>query len=67
MKREKMRHGSGAKGLLNFLSARKENTVKHFFWIVGLLALGLLAGSHMVMGAVDTGDQPPFIVTVSDL
>ena len=28
------------------------------FWIVGVLALGLLAGSHTAMGAVDTGDEP---------
>src|SRR5262245_38764111 len=58
MNREKAYHGSGAKRLLNFLSAKKEHTVKHFFWIVSVLVLGLLARSHMVMGAVDTGDQP---------
>jgi CubicO group peptidase (beta-lactamase class C family) len=58
MKREKACRGSGAKGLLNFLSAKRKDTVKHFFWIVGVLALGLLAGSSTAMGAVDTGDQP---------
>ncbi len=35
-----------------------KSSVKHFFRIVGVLALGLLAGSHTAMGAVDTGDQP---------
>ena len=58
MKREKVCRGSGAKGLLNFLSAKRKDTVKHFFWIVGVLALGLLAGRPTAMGAVDTGDQP---------
>jgi hypothetical protein len=32
--------------------------VKHFLWIFGGLGLGLLAGAHTTMGAVDTGDQP---------
>lgn len=58
MKHEKAYQGGSAKGLLRFLSVKKGDTVKHFFWIVGVLALGLLTGSYTALGAVDTGDQP---------
>jgi hypothetical protein len=57
MKREKVCHG-GTKGFLHFLSAKKEDTMKHFVRIVGVVALGLLAGSSPAIGAVDTGDEP---------
>jgi hypothetical protein len=57
MKREKAYHDS-TRGLWHFLSTKKEDIMKHFFSFIAVLALGLLAGSHTALGAVDTGDEP---------
>ena len=56
MKREKPYHDS-TRGLWHFLSTKKEDIMKHFFSFIAVFALGLLAGSHTALGAVDTGDE----------